>query len=535
MAMETDHLVVGSGLAGLIAALRLAEHGDVLLVTKRRLGDNNTSYAQGGISAVMDTQDSFDAHVRDTISAGAGLCDERVVRSVVEQGPTSIEQLVRLGVSFDRRGEDFDLTREGGHNARRILHASDLTGQEIDRALRARVAETPRIRCLTHHAAIDLIVLPGHGGEERCRGAYVLDVRSGDVLTIRAKTTLLATGGAGKVYLYTTNPDVATGDGVAMAFRAGAHIANMEFYQFHPTCLYHPSAKNFLISEALRGEGGVLRTTDGTPLMRGVHPMEDLAPRDVVAQRIDRILKQTGADHVLLDMTAREPAYLTNRFPAIHAFCLSLGIDMTRVPIPVVPAAHYMCGGVQVDLDAATSRPGLWAAGEVTCTGLHGANRLASNSLLEAIVYGNRAADSMQRAAREQAGTVPVVPEWDAGNAVDPDEEVIVTHSWDELRRTMWNYVGIVRSDKRLDRAEARVSLLKEEIQEYYWNFKIASNLIELRNIATVAGLIARGARLRRESRGAPCNLSVPQTNEVAADSVLRRGVGNSIVPVAPR
>lgn len=533
--IESNCLVIGSGLAGLIAALRLAEHADVALVTKRHLGDSNTAHAQGGIAAVMDgASDSFDSHARDTLEAGAGLASEPVVRFVVERGPAAIEQLVKFGVMLDRHGNDYDLTREGGHKARRVLHARDTTGREIDRALRARVAENPRIRCLSHHVAIDL-VMPDRRrpvGESSCVGAYVLNSRTGAVVTIKARATLLAMGGAGKVYLYTTNPDVATGDGVAMAFRAGVDIGNMEFYQFHPTCLYHPHAKNFLVSEALRGEGGILKRRDGTRVIQGIHPMEDLAPRDVVARAIDRILKRTGDDHVMLDMTARDPAYLTARFPAIHGYCLSLGIDMTKNPIPVVPAAHYMCGGLRSGLDATTALPGLFAAGEVACTGLHGANRLASNSLLEAVVFGDVAADSMASYVRE-AAPPPAVPAWDRGNAVDPDEEVVVSQCWDELRRTMWNYVGIVRSDKRLSRALKRISLVKEEIQEHYWRFRLTPNIVELRNIATVAELITRSAMFRRESRGAHYNTDTPETDAAwCRNTIVRRGAEDGVVVV---
>lgn len=369
-------------------------------------------------------------------------------------------------------------------------------------------------------------------GESSCVGAYVLNSRTGAVVTIKARATLLAMGGAGKVYLYTTNPDVATGDGVAMAFRAGVDIGNMEFYQFHPTCLYHPHAKNFLVSEALRGEGGILKRRDGTRVIQGIHPMEDLAPRDVVARAIDRILKRTGDDHVMLDMTARDPAYLTARFPAIHGYCLSLGIDMTKNPIPVVPAAHYMCGGLRSGLDATTALPGLFAAGEVACTGLHGANRLASNSLLEAVVFGDVAADSMASYVRE-AAPPPAVPAWDRGNAVDPDEEVVVSQCWDELRRTMWNYVGIVRSDKRLSRALKRISLVKEEIQEHYWRFRLTPNIVELRNIATVAELITRSAMFRRESRGAHYNTDTPETDAAwCRNTIVRRGAEDGVVVV---
>ncbi|MEL6547508.1 MAG: L-aspartate oxidase, partial [Myxococcota bacterium] len=476
---DTDFLIVGSGLAGLNAALRLAQHGSVTVVTKRKLNDSATSWAQGGIASVMSERDSFDAHVRDTLEAGAALCDESAVRSIVEEGPKAIERLIELGVEFDRDGEGYDLTKEGGHSKRRILHSQDVTGREIARALHERAHATSGISLWTDAIAVDLITSERSGatGDNQCLGAYVLDSRSGQVETVRAKATLIAAGGAGKVYLYTSNPDVATGDGIAMAYRAGATVANMEFFQFHPTCLYHPRAKSFLISEALRGEGGVLRTADGAPLMKGVHPLGDLAPRDIVARAIDRTMKRSGADHVNLDMTGVSPAYVTERFPNIHQACLALGIDMTQVPIPVVPAAHYCCGGVKTSVTGATDLPGLWVAGESGSTGLHGANRLASNSLLEAAVVSERAAEGM--AAHAKVVQWESVDEWDTGDATDPDEMVVVSHNWDELRRTMWNYVGIVRSDKRLARAAARLDLLQEEIQDYYWDFKLTHDLIE--------------------------------------------------------
>lgn len=520
---DTDFLVIGSGLAGLNAALRLASAGSVTVVTKRELHDSATSWAQGGIASVMGEHDSFDNHVRDTLAAGAGLCDEAAVRSIVEDGPQAIERLIELGVEFDRYGEGYDLTKEGGHSKRRILHSQDITGREIARALHERANAAPGITLLTDAIAVDLITADrsGPAGSNRCLGAYVLSSRTRQVEAIRAKATLIAAGGAGKVYLYTSNPDIATGDGIAMAYRAGASVSNMEFFQFHPTCLYHPQAKSFLISEALRGEGGTLRMKDGSPLMKGVHPLGDLAPRDIVARAIDRAMKRTGADHVNLDMTGVSPAYITERFPNIHRACLALGIDMTTMPIPVVPAAHYCCGGVRTDVRGATDLPGLWVAGESGSTGLHGANRLASNSLLEAAVVSERAAHDMAQYA-EGARPNPV-DEWDPGDATDPDEMVVVSHNWDELRRTMWNYVGIVRSDKRLARASARLDLLEDEIHEYYWDFKLTHDLIELRNLATVARLIIDSARMRRESRGLHFNIDCPATAPEARDTVLRR------------
>ncbi|MBI3179807.1 MAG: L-aspartate oxidase, partial [Deltaproteobacteria bacterium] len=486
MAVDTDFLVIGTGLAGLNATLMLAERGRVMLVAKRQVTESATAYAQGGIAAAMGSDDSLERHVQDTLAAGAGLCHEDVVRSLVADGPRAVERLVKLGVVFDRRGEEFDLAREGGHTARRVLHAQDMTGREIVRALRERVLALPNVEVGANHIAVDLITAKrsGLGRQDRCFGAYILDSAGGRVDAVRAKATLLASGGAGKAYLYTSNPDIATGDGVAMAFRAGVPIGNMEFFQFHPTCLYHPHAKSFLLSEALRGEGAILRRRNGDAFMQRAHPMGDLAPRDVVARAIDQELKRSGEDYVLLDMTHRDPAFIASRFPNIHTACLALGIDMTKTPIPVVPAAHYMCGGVVTDLSGATELPGLYAAGETTCTGMHGANRLASNSLLEAAVMSERAAGGMVRFAGEVSLDTPV-PEWDPGRATDPDEMVVVSHNWDELRRTLWNYVGIVRSDKRLQRAAGRVAMLREEIREYYWNFKLTHDLVELRNLVT--------------------------------------------------
>ncbi len=530
MVVDVDFLVLGGGLAGLNAALRLAEQGEVLIATNRELGESATAYAQGGIAAAISDSDSIEAHVTDTLTAGAGLCREQAVRSILNDAPQAIERLVQLGVHFDHHAGTYDLGREGGHSARRILHAQDVTGREVMRALVSQAQRHPRLRLLTGHTAVDLITARrlGRGTQDRCLGAYLLDNQRGEVLTVRARATLLATGGSGKVYLYTSNPDVATGGGVAMAFRAGVGIANMEFFQFHPTCLYHPHAKSFLISEALRGEGGVLRRRDGSVLMREIHPLGDLAPRDIVARAIDQDLKRTGADHVTLDMTHHDPAFLAARFPNIHTACLALGIDMTRTPIPVVPAAHYQCGGVRTDLDGATDLAGLFAAGEAACTGLHGANRLASNSLLEAAVLSDRAAQAMSE--RVRGVDHQAVPEWDAGDATDPDEMVVVSHNWDELRRTMWNYVGIVRSDRRLNRAARRIQILREEIQEFYWNFRLTADLVELRNLATVAQLIVASAAFRRESRGLHFNRDCPEASDAwRHDTIAHRGVGDAV------
>jgi L-aspartate oxidase len=534
MRIACDYLVIGSGIAGLTFALRAAEHGKVVVLTKRSRTDSATSWAQGGIAAVLDPSDSFEAHVADTLGTGGGIAHPDVVDMVVRDGPERIRELIELGAQFSTAEEDdghLDLTREGGHSARRVVHAGDITGREVQRALLAAAGSHRNIQIFDDHMAIDLVPSSRFATGRRIVGAYVLEEATGAVHAFTARATVLATGGAGKVYLYTSNPDVATGDGVAIAFRAGAEIANMEFFQFHPTCLYHPEAKNFLISEALRGEGGILRLADGTAFMQKHHPMRDLAPRDVVARAIDFELKRTGAECVYLDMSARTTDYLVGRFPNIHARCLELGIDMTKEPIPVVPAAHYMCGGVRIDADGRTTLPGLWAVGEVTCSGLHGANRLASNSLLEGLVFGHRAASAVVG----EASAVPVieVPEWDVGEAVASDEAVVVTHNWDELRRFMWNYVGIVRTEKRLHRAARRVALLQEEIREYYWQHVVTRDLLELRNIADVAGLIIACASARRESRGLHYNLDHPNAlEEYRGDTVISNGVPAHLRPL---
>jgi len=539
MPITCETLVIGSGIAGLSFALEAAAHGDVVLVTKRSREESNTKYAQGGIAAVLANGDSFDAHIKDTLIAGAGLSHERVVDLCVKEGPARIAWLQSIGARFDKKEQaegapanegdvDLDLHLEAGHSARRIAHAKDMTGREVERALLDAVAAQPRVRVLEEHMAIDLITLARYGGPEICAGAYVLDVGAGRVETIHARSTVLATGGAGKVYLYTTNPDVATGDGVAMAFRAGAEVANMEFYQFHPTCLFHPQAKSFLISEALRGEGAVLRLLDGTPFMKSHDPRAELAPRDIVARAIDHEMKRTGADHVYLDITDKKPAFVKERFPGIYAECLRYGIDITSQPIPIVPAAHFACGGVSTDLEGRTTIPGLWAIGECACTGLHGANRLASNSLLEGMVFAHRAAMALAEESKGRDRSKPWhdVPEWDAGAAGASDEAVVITQSWDELRRLMWNYVGIVRSDKRLRRASRRIALLHEEITEYYWKYFVTRDFLELRNIATVAELVVECAAARRESRGLHYTIDHPALDPAQArDMVVKRGV----------
>ena len=529
---QFDFLILGSGIAGLSFALQIAPRGRVAIVTKKDRAESNTNYAQGGIASVTSKEDSFEFHVRDTLEAGAGLCKEGVVRTIVEEGPARIQELIELGMKFSEReaasengGKELDLGREGGHSKRRILHAKDVTGREIERALLTAVAAQPNIEIFENHIAIDLITSQklGYVGENRCLGAYVFDKKSASVETFSAPVPLLATGGCGKVYLYTTNPDIATGDGVAMAFRAGASIANMEFIQFHPTCLYHPKAKSFLISEAVRGEGGILKTLDGREFMDAFHPMKSLAPRDIVARAIDSEMKKSGADCVHLDITHKPARFIIERFPNIYQTCLGYGMDITKEPIPVVPAAHYQCGGVVTNVDGETDIAGLYAVGEVACTGLHGANRLASNSLLEALVCAHRAAGKIISTPRGK--TELKIPLWQSGNAHNPDELVVVAHNWDEIRRLMWDYVGIVRTNKRLQRAQSRLANLQQEIQEYYWDFIVTADLLELRNIATVAELIVRCALMRPESRGLNYNLDFPNTNPdwSQRDSVVRK------------
>jgi len=526
--MKTDYLVIGGGLAGLTFALRVAKYGSVLVLTKDRMAESATAYAQGGIASVWSPDDSFADHVADTELSGAGLCNPATVEMVVREGPDRIRDLIDLGTRFSRGtdGSDgYDLGMEGGHRHRRILHASDATGWEIMRALTAAVHAQPNIRVLERHMAIDLITQrkldPDAEGSD-CWGAYVLDLDTNEVRTVAARATLLAAGGAGKVYLYTSNPDIASGDGIAMGYRAGAPVANMEFIQFHPTCLFHPHAKSFLISEALRGEGAILRRPDGHPFMSAYHTDAELAPRDIVARAIDNEMKVHGYDHVLLDITHREAGFLRDRFPTIYERCLSYGIDLTATAIPVVPAEHYCCGGVITDLDGATEIKRLYAAGEVSMTGLHGANRLASNSLLEAVVFGTRAANHAVALLAAEPAIPPALPPWNPGQAVDSDESVVVAHNWDEIRRFMWNYVGIVRSNRRLARAYQRITLLRREIRQYYWDFTVTGDLIELRNLATVAQLIISSAMQRRESRGLHYNIDYPETAPTGRDTVLR-------------
>jgi L-aspartate oxidase len=522
---SADFLVLGGGVAGLSFALEAASHGSVVVLTKRARAEGSTQYAQGGIAAVLGPDDTPERHIEDTLVAGAGLCHRDAVEVTVREGPDRIRWLMSLGVEFDREGPDrLHLTREGGHSRRRVTHAKDTTGREVERGL-LRACEERGIRIVEDAIAIDLITSgrAGLGGPNRCMGAYVLERHSGEISTFTAGVTVLATGGSGKVYLYTSNPDVATGDGVAMAYRAGAAVANMEFFQFHPTCLFHPQAKSFLISEALRGEGGILRNKAGEAFMPRYDPRRELAPRDIVARSIDAEVKRRGDDCAFLDMTHLPKTFLLDHFPNIYQTCKEFGIDMAAQPIPVVPAAHYQCGGVVTDLSGCTSLPRLLAMGEVSCTGLHGANRLASNSLLEGLVFGRRAA----LAARELAtpSERPQVPDWNPGDALDPDEGVVVSHNWDEVRRLMWNYVGIVRTAKRLERARTRLQILRSEIRDYYWKYKVTPDLVELRNLADVAMLIVECASRRKESRGLHYITDYPKTDErLARDTVVTRG-----------
>jgi L-aspartate oxidase len=531
--METGVLILGSGVAGLMTALKVAPFAEVTIVTKKEADDTSTSKAQGGIASVLDAADRFEYHIRDTLNAGDGLCHEDAVEIIVTEGPEAIRELIEMGAHFTlAKDGDLDLAREGGHSHRRIVHSQDMTGREIQRVLLEAVRASGKIRLLEHHTALNLVTsgtvngtLPDHPSQDLCLGCYVHDMNSGDVIPLLARTVVLSTGGAGKAYLYTSNPDVASGAGIALAYRVGADIANMEFIQFHPTCLFHPEAKSFLISEAVRGEGAVLRTIDGRAFMEDYHSMKDLAPRDIVARAIDSELKKRGDDFALLDITHKPAREIIDRFPNIYQQCLEYGFDMTKDPLPVVPAAHYLCGGVVTDLEGKSSIPGLYACGETACTGLHGANRLASNSLLESLVMAGRIADSIEKEWKSLNPPSPEgVPPWDPGDSVDSDENVVITHNWDEIRRTMWNYVGIVRTDRRLQRALDRILMLKKEIEEYYWDFKVTRELIELRNLVYVSLLIVRCAMSRKESRGLHYTLDYPERNdEYRRDTVINR------------
>jgi L-aspartate oxidase len=523
-----DVLVIGSGAAGLTLALSLAAHARVAVVTKQALQETSTLYAQGGISAVLDENDSVELHIRDTLDAGAGLCHPDAVRFTCERSRQAVQWLIERGVAFTRMDRadgtlDYHLTREGGHSHRRVIHADDATGQAVETTLEQVVRRTGTIEVFEHHVVIDLVTERKlGGGGQRCLGAYVLDRARDQVKVFRARMTVLATGGAGKVYLYTSNPDVATGDGVAMAWRAGCRVANMEFIQFHPTCLYHPQAKSFLITEAVRGEGGRLLLPDGTAFMQMFDARAELAPRDIVARAIDHEMKRLGADCVYLDISHKPAEFIKGHFPNVYKRCLEFGYDMTREPVPVVPAAHYTCGGVMTDLRGRTDVPDLYAIGEVAHTGLHGANRMASNSLLECLVFARSASQDIQERLAERP-VPPALPEWDESRVTDSDEEVVVSHNWDELRRFMWDYVGIVRTTKRLERAKRRVDMLVQEIAEYYGHFRVSNDLIELRNLVLVADLIIRSALARRESRGLHYTLDYPgpDSSRIPADTIL--------------
>ena len=526
MEIQTDYLVIGSGIAGLSFALHAAKSGSVAIVTKKEKTEASTNYAQGGIASVFDLEDSFDLHIKDTLSSGVGLCNKKIVDMVIKDGPIRIRGLISMGVNFSRQRENddnLDLGREGGHSRRRIVHTKDRTGNEVEMALLREVEENTNIKLYENHIAIDLIIkskmikrgMISRETKETCWGSYVLDENNDRVVTFLSRITVLATGGVGKIYLYTSNPDIATGDGIAMGYRAGVKVANMEFVQFHPTCLYHPEAKNFLISEAVRGEGGILLDKKGNRFMEKYHPLKDLAFRDIVARSIDLELKKSGDESVFLDISHKPADFVKERFPHIYKNCLKYQIDITKDPIPVVPAAHYMCGGLLTDENGMTDINNLYAIGEIACTGLHGANRLASNSLLEALVFAKRASDSaLSELEKNLHLSMPQAPLWDAGGATDIEELVVITHNWDEIRRLMWNYVGIVRTNKRLARAKARIENIQREIQEYYWDFIVTGDLLELRNLALVADLIITCASLRKESRGLHFNLDYPGTDD---------------------
>jgi L-aspartate oxidase len=531
MNQSTDTVVVGSGIAGLLFALEMAKVGSVLVITKVDRSVTNTVKAQGGIAAAWAEGDSWEEHVQDTLTAGVGLCRQAVVEQVASKARETVQGLISLGCAFDETENGYDLHREGGHSARRILHSKDSTGAEIMRALLVRVDAHPEIEIREHTMAVDLITqgtLARRAGrlppsDDRVLGLYALDTQSEMVFAVPAKVVALCTGGAGKVYLYTSNPDIASGDGVAIAWRAGATVANMEFVQFHPTCLFHPQARSFLISEALRGEGGVLRNGSGEAFMARYDPRKELAPRDIVARAIDAEIKRTGEDCAWLDMRHMDRSAIAHHFPTIDARCCALGIDMAKALIPVVPAAHYFCGGVVTDIHGETDIENLFALGEVACTGLHGANRLASNSLLEGAVFA-KAAALVAHGRLESIATPPGLPTWDSGEASEPDEQVVITQIWDEVRRFMWNYVGIVRTNRRLLRARKRIELVQEEIQTYYWDFKLTGDLVELRNLATVAELVVECALRRRESRGLHHNTNYPESDaRLAHDTILKR------------
>ena len=544
--LECDYLVVGSGIAGLMTAIRLARLGSVLIITKKARAESSTNYAQGGIASVTSPVDSFESHVHDTLDAGAGLCDEEVVRHVVGRGPECIGALESFGIVFTERsgkhGGEYDLGKEGGHSRRRVLHVGDTTGRRIEEVLLDRIKAEPNITLVEHCMAIDRVTTswieqregktgenPTGGTENCCVGAYALDRRKGEVIAIHSPYVILATGGGGKVYLYTSNPDIATGDGVAMAWRAGLPIKNMEFIQFHPTCLYHPEAKSFLVSEAVRGEGARLVDGEGRPFMEKYDPRGGLAPRDIVARAMDREMKKTGAECVFLDIRHREKAFLVERFPNIYESCLHYGFDMATDLVPVVPAAHYFCGGILAGVNGETALPGLFACGEAACTGLHGSNRLASNSLLEALVCADETAARIASLPAD-AGRGPAhIPDWEPGDAVPSDEQIVVEHNWNEIRTCMWDYVGIVRSNKRLERAWLRIRNLKQEIRQYYLDYLVTADILELRNLAAVAELVVRSAMARRESRGLHYTLDYPKMLSLAEDTVIHDPPGYGV------
>ncbi len=525
-----DIVIVGSGAAGLTAALKMAQHARIAVLSKGAMDSGSTKWAQGGIAAVLEATDSLNSHIEDTLIAGAGMCNKAAVQFVVERGKEAIDDLISLGVAFDKasqqkeEGYDYHLTREGGHSHRRIIHSADATGMAVQKTLNERVKEEPNIDVFEHHAAIDIITnkhltKPG-SYNDHAHGVYALNIKKNRVETFSARATIIATGGSSRVYLYSSNPDASTGDGIALAWRAGCRVTNMEFNQFHPTCLYHPEAKTFLITEAMRGEGAYLTHKDGTRFMTEYDDRAELAPRDIVARAIDNEMKRRGVDCVWLDITHKNADFIISHFPNIYRHCLKLGIDITTQPIPVVPAAHYTCGGIQVDLKARTDLNGLYAIGECAHTGLHGANRMASNSLLECLVFGRAAAEDILETI-EDLPPAAIAQNWDDSQVTDSDEEVVVSHNWKELRQFMWDYVGIVRTDKRLERAKRRVDLLNAEIQEYYGNFRVTPNLLEMRNLLTVADLIVRSALIRKESRGLHYTADYPEALSNGQDTVL--------------
>ena len=520
--IRTDAAIIGGGLAGLSLALRLAETGiKVIIVSKKELTEGSSLYAQGGIAAVLSDDDSFKSHIEDTLIAGAGICKKDAVEFVVKHGPSSIQWLIDQGVKFTRETSDlgygnYHLTREGGHSHRRIIHAADATGHEVEVTLESKVRDHPNIELLESHIAVDLVTNAGVDSSKpkRCIGFYAYDNLNRQAITIQATHTVLATGGASKVYLYTSNPDTSTGDGMAMAWRAGCRVGNMEFNQFHPTCLFHPKAKSFLVSEALRGEGGKLLLSNGDEFMSKYDSRGELAPRDIVARAIDNEMKRGGHEHVYLDISHKPSEFIKEHFPTIYSRCMEYGFDMTKDPIPVVPAAHYSCGGIVTDLNAQTDLEGLYAVGECTYSGLHGANRLASNSLLECLVFSESASNHIISNLQDSAPVDSNIPQWDESRVTDADEMVVITHNWDELRRAMWDYVGIVRTTKRLERALHRIRLLDSEIQEYYGHFRISNDLLELRNLVQVAELIVLSALKRKESRGLHYSRDYPETDD---------------------